>query len=198
MNIPLDRLSRALSKLPGIGRKTADRMALKLAYHQDTLLRALAGALNEVSATVRSCSECGAVTVAGMDPCKLCTDTSRDSSMLYVVEDPSDVIAIENTGVVRGRYHVLMGKLSPMDGNGPWDLPLELLLKRIDSNKFAEVILAVGTDMASDTTANFISELLKGRNVKVTRLALGLPVGSGIAYSDPVTLERAITGRQAM
>jgi len=198
MNTPLDRLSRALSKLPGIGRKTADRMALKLAYHQDTLLRDLVGALNEVSATVRSCSECGAVTVAGADPCRLCTDTSRESSILYVVEDPSDVIAIENTGVVRCRYHVLMGKLSPMDGNGPWDLPLEHLLKRIDTKKFEEVILAIGTDMASDTTANFIRELLKERNVKVTRLALGLPVGSGIAYSDPVTLERAITGRQAM
>lgn len=198
MQAPLERLSRALSKLPGIGRKTADRMALKLAYHRDGILRDLVAALNEVSATVRSCSRCGAVTVVDADPCRICTDTSRDGSILYVVEDPSDVVAIENTGVIRGRYHVLMGKLSPMDAKGPWDLRLERLLKRIDEEKFGEVILALGTDMASDTTANFIHELLKDRGLKVTRLALGLPVGSGIAYSDPVTLERAIGGRQAM
>lgn len=198
MHAPLERLSRALSKLPGIGRKTSDRMALKLAYHQDGMLKELVGALNEVGATIRSCSRCGAVTVVDADPCRLCTDSSRDSSILYVVEDPSDVTAIENTGGVRGRYHVLMGRLSPMDGTGPWDLRLERLLKRVDEEKFGEIILALGTDMASDTTANFIHELLKSRNVKVTRLALGLPVGSGIAYSDPVTLERAIGGRQVM
>ncbi|MEI6971406.1 MAG: recombination mediator RecR [bacterium] len=198
MQAPLERLSRALSKLPGIGRKTADRMALKLAYNRDSTIRELVGALNEVSASVRSCSRCGAVTLIDADPCRICTDSSRDGSILYVVEDPSDVVAIENTGVVRGRYHVLAGKLSPMDSKGPWDLRLEKLLKRIDEEKFAEVILALGTDMASDTTASFIHELLKDRGLKVTRLALGLPVGSGIAYSDPVTLERAIGGRQAM
>lgn len=198
MQAPLERLSRALSRLPGIGRKTADRMALRLAYHQDSMLKELVGALNEVSETVRSCSRCGAVTLVGTDPCGICTDSRRDGSILYVVEDPSDVVSIENTGGVRGRYHVLMGKLSPMDGKGPWDLRLERLLKRVDEEKCGEIILALGTDMASDTTANFINELLKSRKVKVTRLALGLPVGSGIAYSDPVTLERAIGGRQAM
>ncbi|MEI6809782.1 MAG: recombination mediator RecR [bacterium] len=198
MNAPLERLSRALSRLPGIGRKTADRMSLRLAYHPDSMLKELVGALNEVSATVRSCSRCGAVTVVDADPCRICTDSTRNGSILYVVEDPGDVVAIENTGCVRGRYHVLMGKLSPMDGNGPWDLRLERLLKRLDEDKYSEIILALGTDMASDTTANFIHELLKARGVNVTRLALGLPVGSGIAFSDPVTLERAIGGRQAM
>jgi len=195
---PLERLTRALNKLPGVGRKSADRMALKLAYSRDTILSELVAALNEVSETVRSCSECGAVTTADADPCRICTDVTRDGSVLYVVEEPSDVVAIESSGGIRGCYHVLMGKMSPMDDKGPWDLRLEQLLKRVDSGKYEEIILALGTDMNSDATVNFISELLKSRKVKVTRLALGLPVGSGIGYSDPVTLERAIKGRQVM
>jgi recombination protein RecR len=195
---PLERLARALVRLPGVGRKSAERMALKLAYNRDTILVELAEALAEVRETVRSCSECGAVTTADADPCRICTDVERDSSILYVVEEPSDVVAIENSGGIRGLYHVLMGKMSPMDGKGPWDLRLERLLKRVDSGKHEEVILALGTDMNSDATACFISELLRDRMIKVTRLALGLPVGSGIGYSDPVTLERAIKGRQKM
>lgn len=195
---PLDNLTEAFSRLPGIGRKSAERIAFRLASSRDSLVQDLIVALREAGEKMRSCSICGSMTVVGEDPCRLCGDATRDGSILYVVENASDVLAIERSGGVRGRYHVLGGKISPTRGRGPWDLHLEALLKRIDDGACEEVVLALGTDMESDATASFIHDLLADRDVKVTRLAQGLPVGSGIAYSDPVTLERAIKGRYSI
>jgi len=170
-------------------------MALKLAYDRENLLQDMVAALSDVSATVRPCSLCGAVTNTGEDPCRMCRDPARSGEALCVVEDPSDILSIENAGGFNGRYHVLMGRISAMNSKGPWDIRLEKLVQRIDREGFKEVILALGTDMESDSTAAFIHELLRGRKVRITRLASGLPVGSGISYSDPVTLSRAIRGR---
>ena len=198
MIAPLDRLARCLNRLPGVGRRSGERMALGLVGNRENLARELIAALEEVAATVRLCSRCGAVTTSDRDPCGICTDSTRDAAMLCVVEEPSDVMAIEASGAMRGRYHVLGGRLSPMRGKGPWDLALQRLLERLDAEGYREVVLALGTDMDSDATSHFIFELLKGRSVNVTRLAVGLPTGSGIAYSYPVTLSRAIRGRQPM
>lgn len=198
MTNPLERLVRALARLPGIGRRTAERIALRLAYRADDLLLELTSAMGEVKEKVGVCSLCGAVTTVDADPCSLCTDDTRDSSVLCVVEDPGDVTALERAGGYTGKYHVLMGKISPMSGKGPWDLRLKDLVERIDREKCRELILALNTNTESDATVSFITDLLKDKKIKITRLALGLPVGSGVSYSDPVTLERAMRGRQAV
>jgi recombination protein RecR len=193
----LERLVGCLCELPGIGRRSAERMALKLA-RDATLLKELIAALREASERVRSCSRCGSITRAEEDPCRLCTDAARDGRTLCVVEDPDDILPVERSGGFRGRYHSLMGKVSPREGTGPGDLRIAALLKRIDEEGITEVILALNTDVESDATASYMCELLKDRNVKVTRLAFGLPAGSGIMYSDSITLARAIKGRQPL
>jgi recombination protein RecR len=192
----LDKLITCISKLPGIGRKSAERIAMKLLRDPSGLMSNLAEVMTEAGQKLRCCSLCGSITSVEDDPCRLCTSPGRDSSLLCVVEDSSDINAIEKSGGFHGRYHALMGKISPMKGDGPGDLRIKALLKRVKDEKVEEVILALGTDMEGDSTAAFISDLLKDRNVKVTRLAFGLPAGSGIMYSDPVTLSKAITGRQ--
>ncbi|TFH15638.1 MAG: recombination protein RecR [Lentisphaerales bacterium] len=198
MTNPLERLVRVLARLPGIGRRTAERIAMRLAYRADDLLSELTSAMGEVKEKVGLCSLCGAVTTVDVNPCSLCVDNRRDQSVLCVVEDPGDVTALELAGGFTGRYHVLMGKISPMSGKGPWDLRLKELVERIDREQCRELVLALNTNTESDATVAFIRDLLKGRQVKITRLALGLPVGSGVSYSDPVTLERAMRGRQAV
>ena len=194
----LDKLIVCLARLPGIGRRSAERMALKLARDPRGLLRELALALKEVGEQVGSCSRCGALSPVGTDPCRLCTDPRRDGTLLCVVEDPTDIRAIEKSLGFTGRYHALMGRLSPMDGEGPADLRIGELEKRIPAEGVREVILALNTDVESDATARFIADRLKSMNVKVTRIAFGLPAGSGIVYSDAVTLARAMKGRQDM
>lgn len=191
----LDKLVACLSKLPGIGRRSADRMAMKLVREQDGLLKELIAALEDAGRHVRCCSRCGSVTSVDEEPCRLCTGHDRDSSVLCVVEEPGDIVMIERSGGFHGRYHALMGKISPMKGDGPDNLRIKSLLERIEKEKVEEIILALSTDVEGDSTAGFIADLLKGRKVKVSRLAFGLPAGSGIMYSDPVTLERAIRGR---
>ena len=192
----LDKLTACLSRLPGVGRRSAERMASRLARNRSNLCAELADALRDVAATVRCCSRCGSLTPATEDPCRLCTDTRRDGSMLCVVEDPSDITAIEQSGGYRGRYHALMGKMSPMQGDGPGDLRIQALLARVRDEGIEEVVLALNTDVESDATASFVGALLHKDGKKVTRLAYGLPAGSGIKYSDPVTLSRAMRGRQ--
>lgn len=191
----LDKLTDCLSKLPGTGRKTAERMAIKLARDHNNLIKNMISALEDVSKNVCCCSHCGSITTIDKNPCKLCTDQRRDSSVLCVVEEPGDIIMIERSGGFHGRYHALMGKISPMKGEGPDNLRIKLLLERVEKEKIKEVILALSTDVEGDSTASFITDLLKNKNVKVSRLAFGLPAGSGILYSDPVTLSRAIKGR---
>lgn len=191
----LDNLALWLSKLPGIGRKTAERMALKIVRDPEGLAVGLVSAIEDARRSVRCCSRCGNITAADSDPCRLCVSPQRDDAMLCVVEEPGDILVIERSGGYRGRYHALMGKISPMKGESPATLRVKELLVRISKEGFKEVILALSTDVEGDATASYLEESLLGTGVKVSRLAYGLPAGSGILYSDPVTLARAIKGR---
>lgn len=192
---PIQELEKALSRLPGLGRRSAARAALALVREKERLLKPLVESLENAAGRVRCCSRCGAFTTADRDPCELCTDALRDASLLCVVEDPSDIVSLESSGVFRGRYHVLGGKISPAHHLGPEKLRLAELVDRVVREGVAEVLLAVSTDMDGDATAGYIIELLHGTGAKVTRLAFGLPADSGVAYSDPLTLKRAITHR---
>lgn len=194
----LNRLITCLAKLPGTGRRSAERMALKLARDNNGLLDELTSSLRDVREKICCCSRCGSVTSVDENPCRLCTDPGRDSRVLCVVEDPSDILAIDKSGGFHGRYHAIMGKLAPARGDGPMQLRIDSLLGRVENEKIEEVILALSTDVEGDATASYIAEVLKGRKVKVTRLASGLPSGSGIMYSDALTLAKAIRGRQGM
>lgn len=192
----LDKLTDALSKLPGIGRRSAGRMAVKLASDPERLAAQLAGALDAVRRDVRFCSECGALTSFERDPCAYCTDVSRDSHLLCVVEDPADIDAIEQTGVFHGKYHVLLGRISPMRGEGPNDIRLRALIKRVRAAGIEEVLLALTTDLEGEATAGFIAGLLRERGVSVTQPAYGIPAGSGVRFTDAITLGRALEGRR--
>jgi recombination protein RecR len=194
----LDNLTRSLSRLPGVGRRSAERMAMKLASDPEGLILPLMAALEETRKTIGFCSRCGAMTAAGEDPCRLCTDSTRDASVICVVEDPSDIVSLESTGAYRGRYHALMGKISPMRGDGPNDIRIRELVRRIKTEGIKEVLLALNTDIESEATAGLIAGILKERGIRATRLAYGIPAGSGIRYADTVTLDRAIRGRQEL
>ncbi len=196
---PLEPLIRALARLPGIGRRTAERIALRLARERNrATARELAAALRGLDETIRLCAQCGAVTTAADDPCRICRDARRDAHLLCVVEDPADIEPIERSGAFHGRYHALLGKLSPMRGESADNPRFNELRRRIAEENISEVILALNTDVESDATAAFLVETLAPLGVRVTRLAVGLPAGSGIAYSDPVTLSAALRGRQSL
>lgn len=194
---PIDNLIRALAKLPGLGRRSAERAALALIRKPDLLLDTLVSALQEARASVCCCPVCGGFTSKDHTPCKLCADAARDDSLLCVVEEPADIFSIERSGGFSGRYHALMGKLSPSKLTGPSELRLKDLEQRIAAGRVKEVLLALSTDMEGDATAGYISEMLKPSGVRVSRLAFGLPADSGVGYSDPLTLKRAISGRIA-
>ncbi len=194
---PIDELEKCLARLPGFGRRSAARAALALVREQGRLLDPLVAALSDAKRRVRCCSRCGAFTTAECDPCAFCTDATRESSVLCVVEEPADILPIEASGAFRGRYHALGGKLSPARRMGPEKLRLRELVERVRAEDIREVLLALSTDMDGDATAGYVAELLKGTDVSLTRLAFGLPVDSGIAYSDPLTLKRAIANRVA-
>ena len=191
----LDSLIRALSRLPGLGRRSAERAALALVRRPDPLLDDLVLALQQARKNVRCCECCGSFTTIDANPCKLCTDASRDDALLCVVEEPGDILSIERSGGFKGRYHALMGKLSPAKQTGPAELRLQALATRVAAGQVREVLLALSTDMEGDATAGFIAEMLRPRGVRVTRLAFGLPADSGVGYSDALTLKRAIGGR---
>jgi recombination protein RecR len=168
---------------------------MALVREQNALGTELISELEQVKQSVCLCSRCGSVTAREKDPCEICTSTRRDASQLCIVEEPSDIALIEGAGGYQGRYHALMGKLSPMKGSGPQQLRVDAMLERVDKEGFQEIIIAISTDVEGDATASYLAECLKKRNVRVTRLALGLPAGSGIAYSDATTLKRAFRGR---
>jgi recombination protein RecR len=195
---PIAELEKCLARLPGFGRRSASRAALALVREPARLLLPLADALRVASADVRCCSRCGAFTTVGRDPCPLCSDETRDGRVVCVVEDPADIISIEASGAFRGRYHALGGKLAPERRSGPGRLRLAELQDRVVREGFLEVLLALSTDMDGDATAGYIAEMLSGSGARVTRLAFGLPTDSGVAYSDPLTLKRAINGRQPL
>lgn len=192
---PLQQLTDALARLPGIGRRTAERLATHLAREPAGTARDLAAALDEARAKLVACNLCGSVTPRAEDPCRFCSDPRRDGALLCVVEDPADIALIERSGEYRGRYFALMGKIAPARGEGLADLRLPALLARAAAAQ--EVLLALNSDVESEATAAYLRHVLTQKlpQLKITRLALGLPAGSAIAYSDPVTLGRAIRGR---
>lgn len=191
----LEILIGELSKLPGIGRKTAQRLALHLLKTDNDDANRLANAIIEVKKKIRYCSVCWNITEK--DPCSICSDANRDHTSICVVEDPSDVLAIEKTNEFRGLYHVLGGALSPLEGVGPDQLKTKELLKRLNS-EINEVIIAMNPDVEGEATTIYLANLLKPLGVKVTRIARGVPVGGDLEFADEATLVRALEGRVAV
>lgn len=194
----VERLIEAFARLPGIGPKTASRLTFHLLRAPDTEGRELAQALEAMAKGTRLCSICFNITSVEQDPCGLCRDTTRDTGMVCVVEEPLDVLAIDRTGLFRGRYHVLHGAISPVEGIGPEDLKIEALISRLDAGGVRELILATNPTMEGEATAMYLKRRLDGRGLKITRLARGLPSGGDLEYADSGTLSQAIEGRQEM
>lgn len=188
----VEQLIEQFAQLPGIGRKTAQRLALYILKQSREDVVALAKALVSVKDKVQYCSVCSNITES--DPCAICASQKRDRSVICVVEEPSDVIAIEKTNDFRGLYHVLGGALSPLDGIGPEDLKIKELLHRVD-REIIEIILAMNPNTEGEATTIYLSQLLKPLNVKVSRIARGLPIGSDLEFADEATLSRALEGR---
>ncbi len=192
---PVARLIEALQRLPGIGPKTAQRLTFFLLKRPVEEVRELSEALVAVKDRIVYCQTCFNVT--DEDPCRICRDPGRDSRLICVVEEPNDLLAMERTGEFRGRYHVLLGALSPLDGIGPEDLKVRELLARLDTGAgTAEVILATNPNVEGEATALYLAKLLRPLGVKVTRIARGLPVGGDLEYADQVTLSKALEGRR--
>jgi recombination protein RecR len=191
---PLARLVEALQRLPGVGPKTAQRLAFWVLKRPVEEVRALSEALLAVKEGLGHCRVCFNVT--DEDPCWICADPARDASLLCVVEEPNDLLAMERTGEYRGRYHVLLGALSPLDGIGPEDLKIRELLARLDAGGIREVILATNPNVEGEATALYLARLLRPLGVRVTRIARGLPVGGDLEYADQVTLSKALEGRR--
>jgi recombination protein RecR len=191
---PIDDLIEALTKLPGIGRKTASRLAFYILRSSPTEAQGLARAILDVKEKIRLCSICFNLT--DEEPCRICQDERRDREILCVVEGPNDLIAIENTGAFNGGYHVLHGTISPLEGVGPDDIKIKELMDRIQRERVVEVILATNPTVEGGATALYLTDLIKPLGVKVTRIAYGIPMGGEIEYSDGMTLSKAIEGRR--
>ena len=191
----VDNLVAQLTRLPGIGTRTAQRLAFHLLRAPKDEALALAAAVEEVKERVRFCRECGNLTEEEL--CTICADGRRDHSIVCVVEQPVDLVSLERTHEFRGLYHVLGGALSPLDGVEPEHLRIDELLRRVDANGVQEVVLATNPNMTGEATAAYLADRLRGR-VRVTRLASGLPVGGDLEYADEVTLGRALSGRREM
>lgn len=193
---PVARLIEALQRLPGIGPKTAQRLAFFLLKRPADEVRELADSLVAVKERIVACRSCFNVTEE--DPCRICNDPSRDPGLLCVVEEPNDLLAMERTGEFRGRYHVLLGALSPLDGIGPDDLKVRELLARVERGEVREVILATNPNVEGEATALYLGKLLRPLGVRITRIARGLPVGGDLEYADQVTLSKALEGRREL
>ncbi|MCK6556361.1 recombination mediator RecR [Candidatus Binatia bacterium] len=193
---PLTRLIEALVKLPGVGEKTATRLAFHLLKADRRDAEQLAAALRTLHDETRLCSVCQALTTD--DPCRLCADPARDAPTICVVERPADVIALERPGTFKGRYHVLHGCLAPLDGVGPEQLRIAELLRRLADGRVAEVIIATNPTVEGEATAIYLARLVKPLGVRVTRIAHGLPMGADVEYADSATLGHALDGRREM
>jgi recombination protein RecR len=191
----LERLVKSLGRLPGLGRKSATRIALHL-IAREAAATELTAAVDEARRQVTNCSRCGAITEP--DPCRICTSERREKDLLCIVATPVDVLPFEKAGFFRGRYFVLGGLLSPLDGVRAEDLPFDRLARRIDEDQVSEAIIALDASVEGETTALYIQRLLEARAVKMTRLATGIPVGGALAYTDEVTLQRAFQFRRQM
>ena len=192
----IQRLIDAFSKLPGIGPKGAQRIAFYILGSDEREAADLADAIAEVKAKVKFCEVCG--NVCEKSPCPICSDPRRDRSMICVVEEPKDVMSIERTREYHGLYHVLGGAINPMANVGPSDLNIAKLLERLGDGEVKEVILALNPNVEGEATTSFLSQLLSQTDIKVTRLASGLPVGGDLEYADEITLGRALAGRRAI
>ena len=191
---PLQRLLDELMKMPTVGPKTAQRLAFYILRLSPEDARALADAILDVKAKMRHCSICFSIT--DVDPCAICANPARQPTVLCVVEDPRDVVALERTREFRGRYHVLGGAISPLDGIGPDDLRIAQLVERVRAGGIEEVIIATNPRVVGEATALYLARVLKPLGVRVTRIAHGLPVGGDLEYADEVTLARALEGRR--
>jgi len=192
----VEQLTEQFAQLPGIGRRTAHRLALYVVKMTREEVVTLAKALVNVKDKVRYCSLCSNITES--DPCLICSNTKRDRSLICVVEQPTDVLALERTNEFKGLYHVLGGALSPLDGVGPEDLRIKELLQRLSNANVDEVILALNPNVEGEATTLYLSKFLKPLGMKVTRIARGLPVGTDLEYADEATLSRALEGRIAV
>ncbi len=195
---PLQNLIDALERLPGIGPKSASRLAFFLLRAPDEVSRQLADAVAQLKSATGQCPVCFNITRSDQPQCEICADPRRDEALLCVVEEPLDVLALERTGGFTGRYHVLHGVLSPIEGIGPEDLKIRPLLERVRGGKISEVLVATNPSMEGDATALYLRQQLLPLGVRVTRLARGLPVGSDLEYADQNTILRALAGRQEM
>jgi len=193
---PVARLIEAFGRLPGVGQKTAQRLAYHVLRAPPDEARALADALVAIKEEVDYCSICCNITDIGVDPCVICADARRDATRICVVEEPLDVLAIERTGEFRGRYHVLHGAISPIDGVGPERIRARELIERVREGGVDEVILATNPNLEGEATAMYLADLLAPHVASVTRIARGLPVGGDLEYADDVTLIRSLQGRR--
>lgn len=195
---PLQNLINALERLPGIGPKSASRLAFFLLRADESLSRELAEALTGLKEKIVYCAECFNITESGRELCDVCANPKRDASLICVLEDALDVLALERIGAYQGRYHVLGGALNPIEGIGPDDLKIRPLIERVAKGGVREVILATNPSMEGDATALYLQQQLRSTGVRVTRLARGLPMGGDLEYADQNTLLRALQGRQQM
>jgi len=193
---PIARLVKELARLPGIGEKTAQRLAFHILKAGSGYATELAAAITAVVHEVRLCSSCQ--TLTDRDPCPICADPEREARLLCVVEGVPDLVAIERTHEYRGRYHVLHGALSPLDGVGPGELKIRELLVRLEKTKVDEVVIATNPDVEGEATSLYLTKLLKPLGVRVTRIAQGIPMGGDLEYADQVTLARALSGRREL
>ena len=193
---PIQELIEELSRLPGIGPKSAQRLAFHLVKAPPDEARRLADSITRAKDRIRFCRECG--NVSEEELCRICRDPGREITVLCVVEEPKDVAAVEKAGVIKSRYHVLGGAISPLEGIGPDDLRVRELLERVERDQVVEVILATNPNLEGNATAMYVAALLKPAGVRVTRLASGLPVGGDLEYADEITLGQALEGRREM
>jgi len=193
---PVERLIEEFSKLPGIGRKTAQRLAFHILITRDDDAVNLAEAIIQAKRNTRYCSICANIT--DIDPCNICTSAKRDRSTICVVEDPRDIAAMERTKEYYGLYHVLHGAISPMEGIGPEDIKIKELLLRLQGDEVKEIILATNPNIEGEATSMYISKLVKPMGIKVTRIAHGIPIGGDLEYADEVTLSKALEGRREL
>jgi len=193
---PIARLIGELSKLPGVGNRTAQRLAFFIVNMPQSQALSLANSISSVKDKIRNCSVCCNIT--DLDPCRICQSHLRDKDIVCVLEDPKDVAAMERMKDFKGVYHVLHGTISPMDGVGPDDIKIKELLTRVSYGNISEVIMATDPDVEGEATAVYVSRLLKPMGIKVTRIAHGIPVGGDLEYADEVTLSKAMEGRREM
>lgn len=191
---PISQLTAALGKLPGIGPRSAERLALYLVQTDVSEVRQLAQTLVAAREKIQLCSICGALTEK--NPCAICDDPRRDAGLICLVERPVDIISIEKAGSFRGRFHVLSGKISPLNGVEPEDLRIGELENRMTTEPIKEIVIALSTDVEGDATSFYLAKRLAGKGVKISRIAHGLPAGSGLEFADEITLSRALEGRR--